>query len=134
MKKLIFFLLFTANFLFSFGQDTASEKVARPDFSQEAIKYYFKSSESSHLSSKEQSWSFSYMSLDKKKLQLLADELNKVAIKPAAIEKREGNYIFTLKEKKKYNPESLFLRIQELNKIGASFGIGSITSFYVDTL
>ncbi len=134
MKKYFFILSIITFSATAFSQETTKEAVAKPDYSQEAIKYYFKSSESSHLSSKEQNWSFSFMSADKKKLQKFADELNKNQAKPKQIEMREGKYIFTLKERVKYNPETLFNRIQELNKLAVTFGIDSLTSFYVDTL
>ncbi len=99
MKKYLFTFLFVSFTTFSFSQDSAKEIAAQPNFSQDAIKYYFKSSESSHLSSKEQNWSFSFISADKKKLQKLADELNQGQTKPKAIEHRESMFIFTLKGK-----------------------------------
>lgn len=68
MKKYLFTFLFVSFTTFSFSQDSAKEIAAQPNFSQDAIKYYFKSSESSHLSSKEQNWSFSFISADKKKI------------------------------------------------------------------
>ena len=116
------------------AQDSTKMEYAKPAYSLDAIKSYFKSSETSHLSSKEQSWSFSYMSSDKKKLQKFADELNKGAKKPKTLELRNGKFVFTLKERAKYNAETLFNRIQELNKIATGFGVDTITSFYVDTL
>lgn len=131
-KKNISYLLlslFISTASIAIAQDSIAVK---PNFSMDAIKYYFKSSENSHLSSKQQNWNFSFMSTDKKKLQKFADELNKGAIKPKALELRNGNYVFTLKERAKYNAETLFNRIQELNKKASGYGLDTLTSFYVD--
>lgn len=136
MKKLKLTYLLIAGLIsvgtFAYGQETDKNENAKRDYSLAAIQYYFKKSENSHLSSKAQSWNFSYLSADKKKLQKFADDLNKGVTKPKPLESRNGSYVFTLKERAKYNAEGLYNRIQELNKKALGYGLDSIASFYVD--
>ncbi len=134
MKNCLFLFTFILLSIRLFGQDTSKQEIAKADYSLDAVKYYFKSSENSHLSSREQNWSFSFSSTDKKKLQKLLTELTKDTKKYTKIDFREGKYIFILTEKIKYNPESLYNRTQQLNNLASSYGVENLSSFYVDTI